>query len=190
MTAREKDLIIRSGHNIDPVAIEEVANAHPPSLSVPRSACRTATPGNCRCFCRSLARPQHRYRRAGGLHRRAHLRAPQDRVTCSFWTRSPSLASGTYSADIAGNGAEPQVAHGSRCTGRRSRCWTSLAVSAGGRPSKLRAIHPAEQAEQRARLADALARLPVAVQWTVTDRWPLRRSLPALCHASGWGAKA
>lgn len=26
---REKDLIIRSGHNIDPLAIEEIANAHP-----------------------------------------------------------------------------------------------------------------------------------------------------------------
>jgi fatty-acyl-CoA synthase len=29
LTGREKDLIIRSGHNIDPAAIEEVANAHP-----------------------------------------------------------------------------------------------------------------------------------------------------------------
>lgn len=29
LTGREKDLIIRSGHNIDPLAIEEVANAHP-----------------------------------------------------------------------------------------------------------------------------------------------------------------
>lgn len=29
LTGREKDLIIRSGHNIDPVAIEEIANAHP-----------------------------------------------------------------------------------------------------------------------------------------------------------------
>lgn len=29
LTGREKDLIIRSGHNIDPQAIEEVANAHP-----------------------------------------------------------------------------------------------------------------------------------------------------------------
>lgn len=29
LTGREKDLIIRSGHNIDPASIEEVANAHP-----------------------------------------------------------------------------------------------------------------------------------------------------------------
>jgi fatty-acyl-CoA synthase len=29
LTGREKDLIIRSGHNIDPAAIEQVANAHP-----------------------------------------------------------------------------------------------------------------------------------------------------------------
>ncbi len=29
LTGREKDLIIRSGHNIDPTAIEEVVNAHP-----------------------------------------------------------------------------------------------------------------------------------------------------------------
>ena len=29
LTGREKDLIIRSGHNIDPAAIEEVANVHP-----------------------------------------------------------------------------------------------------------------------------------------------------------------
>lgn len=29
LTGRAKDLIIRSGHNIDPLAIEEVANAHP-----------------------------------------------------------------------------------------------------------------------------------------------------------------
>lgn len=29
LTGREKDLIIRGGHNIDPAAIEEVANAHP-----------------------------------------------------------------------------------------------------------------------------------------------------------------
>jgi fatty-acyl-CoA synthase len=29
LTGREKDLIIRSGHNIDPLAIEEVANSHP-----------------------------------------------------------------------------------------------------------------------------------------------------------------
>lgn len=29
LTGREKDLIIRSGHNIDPLVIEEVANAHP-----------------------------------------------------------------------------------------------------------------------------------------------------------------
>lgn len=29
LTGRKKDLIIRSGHNIDPAAIEEVANAHP-----------------------------------------------------------------------------------------------------------------------------------------------------------------
>ncbi len=29
LTGREKDLIIRSGHNIDPQSIEEVANAHP-----------------------------------------------------------------------------------------------------------------------------------------------------------------
>jgi fatty-acyl-CoA synthase len=29
LTGREKDLIIRSGHNIDPLSIEEVANAHP-----------------------------------------------------------------------------------------------------------------------------------------------------------------
>ncbi|RRH69772.1 AMP-binding protein [Falsigemmobacter faecalis] len=29
LTGREKDLIIRGGHNIDPLAIEEVANAHP-----------------------------------------------------------------------------------------------------------------------------------------------------------------
>jgi fatty-acyl-CoA synthase len=29
LTGREKDLIIRSGHNIDPAAIEETANAHP-----------------------------------------------------------------------------------------------------------------------------------------------------------------
>lgn len=29
LTGREKDLIIRSGHNIDPAAIEEVANSHP-----------------------------------------------------------------------------------------------------------------------------------------------------------------
>jgi fatty-acyl-CoA synthase len=29
LTGREKDLIIRSGHNIDPAAIEEVANAYP-----------------------------------------------------------------------------------------------------------------------------------------------------------------
>ena len=29
LTGREKDLIIRSGHNIDPQAIEEVANSHP-----------------------------------------------------------------------------------------------------------------------------------------------------------------
>ncbi|RKP51894.1 acyl-CoA synthetase [Pararobbsia silviterrae] len=29
LTGREKDLIIRSGHNIDPQAIEEVANQHP-----------------------------------------------------------------------------------------------------------------------------------------------------------------
>ena len=29
LTGREKDLIIRSGHNIDPLAIEEIANAHP-----------------------------------------------------------------------------------------------------------------------------------------------------------------
>lgn len=29
LSGREKDLIIRSGHNIDPKAIEEVANAHP-----------------------------------------------------------------------------------------------------------------------------------------------------------------
>lgn len=29
LTGREKDLIIRSGHNIDPIAIEEVINAHP-----------------------------------------------------------------------------------------------------------------------------------------------------------------
>ncbi|MCF8144059.1 MAG: AMP-binding protein [Deltaproteobacteria bacterium] len=29
LTGREKDLIIRSGHNIDPAAIEEIANAHP-----------------------------------------------------------------------------------------------------------------------------------------------------------------
>lgn len=29
LTGREKDLIIRSGHNIDPIAIEEVVNAHP-----------------------------------------------------------------------------------------------------------------------------------------------------------------
>lgn len=29
LTGREKDLIIRSGHNIDPSAIEEVANSHP-----------------------------------------------------------------------------------------------------------------------------------------------------------------
>jgi len=32
LTGREKDLIIRSGHNIDPLAIEEVANAHPDVL--------------------------------------------------------------------------------------------------------------------------------------------------------------
>jgi fatty-acyl-CoA synthase len=29
LTGREKDLIIRGGHNIDPASIEEVANAHP-----------------------------------------------------------------------------------------------------------------------------------------------------------------
>lgn len=29
LSGREKDLIIRSGHNIDPLAIEEVANSHP-----------------------------------------------------------------------------------------------------------------------------------------------------------------
>lgn len=29
LTGREKDLIIRGGHNIDPLAIEEIANAHP-----------------------------------------------------------------------------------------------------------------------------------------------------------------
>jgi fatty-acyl-CoA synthase len=29
LTGREKDLIIRSGHNIDPAAVEEAANAHP-----------------------------------------------------------------------------------------------------------------------------------------------------------------
>lgn len=29
LSGREKDLIIRSGHNIDPLAIEEIANAHP-----------------------------------------------------------------------------------------------------------------------------------------------------------------
>ncbi|MCC6002161.1 MAG: AMP-binding protein [Pararhodobacter sp.] len=29
LTGREKDLIVRSGHNIDPAAIEEVANRHP-----------------------------------------------------------------------------------------------------------------------------------------------------------------
>ena len=29
LTGREKDLIIRSGHNIDPAAIEEIADAHP-----------------------------------------------------------------------------------------------------------------------------------------------------------------
>ena len=29
LTGREKDLIIRSGHNIDPASIEQVANAHP-----------------------------------------------------------------------------------------------------------------------------------------------------------------
>jgi fatty-acyl-CoA synthase len=29
LTGREKDLIIRGGHNIDPAAIEEVANSHP-----------------------------------------------------------------------------------------------------------------------------------------------------------------
>ena len=29
LTGRKKDLIIRGGHNIDPAAIEEVANAHP-----------------------------------------------------------------------------------------------------------------------------------------------------------------
>ncbi len=29
LTGREKDLIIRSGHNIDPASIEETANAHP-----------------------------------------------------------------------------------------------------------------------------------------------------------------
>jgi len=29
LTGRQKDLIIRSGHNIDPASIEEVANAHP-----------------------------------------------------------------------------------------------------------------------------------------------------------------
>ncbi len=32
LTGREKDLIIRSGHNIDPAAIEEVANGHPDVL--------------------------------------------------------------------------------------------------------------------------------------------------------------
>lgn len=32
LTGREKDLIIRSGHNIDPAAIEEAANAHPEVL--------------------------------------------------------------------------------------------------------------------------------------------------------------
>jgi fatty-acyl-CoA synthase len=29
LTGREKDLIIRSGHNIDPASIEEIADAHP-----------------------------------------------------------------------------------------------------------------------------------------------------------------
>ena len=29
LTGREKDLIVRSGHNIDPAAIEDVANAFP-----------------------------------------------------------------------------------------------------------------------------------------------------------------
>ena len=33
LTGREKDLIIRSGHNIDPAIIEETANAHP-SISI------------------------------------------------------------------------------------------------------------------------------------------------------------
>lgn len=32
LTGREKDLIVRSGHNIDPSAIEEVANRHPDVL--------------------------------------------------------------------------------------------------------------------------------------------------------------
>ena len=59
LTGREKDLIIRGGHNIDPAAIEDVANQFPACRSAPRSACPTSMPARFR-RCSSWLRPASR----------------------------------------------------------------------------------------------------------------------------------
>jgi fatty-acyl-CoA synthase len=47
LTGRSKDLIIRSGHNIDPKVIEEPSPRIRPSRSALRSAPRTRTRASC-----------------------------------------------------------------------------------------------------------------------------------------------
>jgi fatty-acyl-CoA synthase len=56
LTGRAKDLIVRSGHNIDPAAIEDVAKPFQAYRSVPLSACPINTPARCRSFSSSLRR--------------------------------------------------------------------------------------------------------------------------------------
>ncbi len=176
LTAREKDLIIRSGHNIDPVAIEEVANAHPavavsaavgmpdgyagelPVVFVAPSPGHSIDTAELQDFiAERISEPPAKPRHVFVLDA-----IPVTGVGKIF---KPTLREMALNYKL-----RMEVA----ALGPAIEVLDVTCGSAGGSASlKLRAIHPAEQASSERRLADALARLPVAVQveW-VTDHGP------------------
>ena len=173
LTAREKDLIIRSGHNIDPVAIEEVANAHPavavsaavgmpdgyagelPVVFVAPSPGHSIDTAELQGFiAERIPEPPAKPRHVFVLDA-----IPVTGVGKIFKPALRDLALNyKLRMEVAALDAEIEV--------------LDVACDAsGGASLKLRAGRPIKQARNERRLADALARLPVPVrvEWVSSD---------------------
>lgn len=167
LTAREKDLIIRSGHNIDPLAIEEVANAHPavavsaavgmpdgyagelPVVFVAPSPGHSIDTAELQAFIAArIPEPPAKPRYVFVLDT-----IPVTGVGKIFKPALRELALNyKLRMEVAALDAAIEVLD------------VACGSAVGSTLLTLRAAHPAEQAKGERMLADALARLPVTVQ--------------------------